>query len=358
MEADLTALYTDGKINSETMVWREGMSGWQPLREANPALVGAPATPQFSAGTPGILGQVVCSQCGGSFPASEVIRYGTASVCAACKPIFMQKLKEGANVTGGGGSATGWVTEAQVRERDYEHDVGGYLSSAWALFKADAGGLIVATVLVALAVLAANIVPYLSIITGIVFTGPLFGGLFGFYVKKVRSEDAALGDAFSGFGPNFGQLLLGKFIPNLLAGLVLIPVGVIAAILIVTTLGGFHNAGSGGSSGPGPAFGAAMIIAIVLAVVGVCVMVYFQVCWVFTLWLVKDKQMTFWPAMSLSRAVVRKHWWQTFWLGFVVGCLALLGMLLCLVGLLVTGPVCLGMWANAYERLFGDLEPA
>ncbi|HEV2695950.1 MAG TPA: RDD family protein [Verrucomicrobiae bacterium] len=97
MDADLAALHSDGKINSETMVWREGMANWQPLREAQSGIGGTATATAAPAG----LGQVVCSQCGGTFPASEVIRYGSTSVCAACKPVFVQKLKEGANVAGG-----------------------------------------------------------------------------------------------------------------------------------------------------------------------------------------------------------------------------------------------------------------
>jgi len=98
MEADLEGLRRDGKINAETMVWREGLADWQPLREVQPA-AGQPVQP----GAPPLIGgagvaQVACSQCGGVFPASEVIRYGGAAVCANCKPIFIQKLKEGANV--------------------------------------------------------------------------------------------------------------------------------------------------------------------------------------------------------------------------------------------------------------------
>ena len=345
-DADLEALRMAGKINVETMVWREGMANWQPLRIARPAS-GAAIPP---IGAPTGTGLVVCSQCGGQFQASEVIHYGSAAVCAACKPIFLQKLKEGASFGGGGGSG-GSASEAEVRERDYEHDVSGYLSKAWALFKADAGSLIAATVLVGLCIVVANVIPYLSMITGIVFTGPLLGGLFAFYLKKNRSEPAALGDAFSGFGPRFGQLLLARFIPSLLAGLALIPVAIIAVVIIVM------SASANRHGGDPFVFGAPMIIGGVVLLAGLCVMIYLQYCWMFTLWLVVDKNMTFWPAMSLSRAVVRKHWWQTFWLGIVCGLLLMLGGLLCLVGMLVTGPLCLAMWAQAYERLFGDLRP-
>jgi uncharacterized RDD family membrane protein YckC len=103
VDADLAALRRDGKVNSETLVWREGMADWQPLREVQPGADDQPKRPEAPPplAAPSGVAEVVCSQCGGLFPASEVIRYGNAAVCATCKPIFVQKLKEGANVAGG-----------------------------------------------------------------------------------------------------------------------------------------------------------------------------------------------------------------------------------------------------------------
>lgn len=37
----------------------------------------------------------VCSQCGRSFPQDQVVTFEGQVVCAACKPIFVQKLREG-----------------------------------------------------------------------------------------------------------------------------------------------------------------------------------------------------------------------------------------------------------------------
>lgn len=39
-----------------------------------------------------------CVECGHAFPADEMIHHGHVSICANCKPIFMQKLAEGAKV--------------------------------------------------------------------------------------------------------------------------------------------------------------------------------------------------------------------------------------------------------------------
>src|SRR5262252_7475777 len=103
MDTDLESLQRDGKINSETMLWRDGMANWQPLSQIQTGGNAEPVLSQGASSTATIAGapQVVCSQCGGLFSASEVIRYGNAAVCAACKPVFVQKLKEGANVAGG-----------------------------------------------------------------------------------------------------------------------------------------------------------------------------------------------------------------------------------------------------------------
>ena len=99
-EAELDALVQSGRISPDTLVWREGMATWQPYREVKPtpaataAVAVAPAgslPPVAASGEP----EVVCAECGRVFPKSNTIQYGTVSVCASCKPIFVQKLKEG-----------------------------------------------------------------------------------------------------------------------------------------------------------------------------------------------------------------------------------------------------------------------
>jgi uncharacterized RDD family membrane protein YckC len=44
---------------------------------------------------------VLCSECGRGFPIDEVIRHGSSYICAQCKPVFMQKLAEGASIRKG-----------------------------------------------------------------------------------------------------------------------------------------------------------------------------------------------------------------------------------------------------------------
>ena len=42
-----------------------------------------------------------CTECGGVYHADDIIRHGNARVCVRCKPAFMQKLAEGAEIRAG-----------------------------------------------------------------------------------------------------------------------------------------------------------------------------------------------------------------------------------------------------------------
>lgn len=93
-DADLEALVRSGKINNDTYVWREGMADWQTYGQVKGAAGGITTPPPVAAG------QVVCAECGRGFPPDQVIRHGNVFICAACKPVFLQKLKEGVAVRG------------------------------------------------------------------------------------------------------------------------------------------------------------------------------------------------------------------------------------------------------------------
>ena len=97
-EAQLEALARIGQIQMDTLVWREGMAEWQPYSTfAPPGLTSQPPAP----GAPAVAaGEVVCAECHRIFPTDETIPFGSVRVCAACKPIFMQKLAEGATIGG------------------------------------------------------------------------------------------------------------------------------------------------------------------------------------------------------------------------------------------------------------------
>ena len=49
----------------------------------------------------GTRAAAACAECGQTVPATDMIHVGEVSVCAACKPIFLQKLAEGVKIPSG-----------------------------------------------------------------------------------------------------------------------------------------------------------------------------------------------------------------------------------------------------------------
>ena len=80
-------LVENGVVKHDTLVWHAGMENWQAY--------GTLAAPQSVPETVLPAGQVKCSECQGFFPEEEVIRHGDSYICEDCKPVFLQKLKEG-----------------------------------------------------------------------------------------------------------------------------------------------------------------------------------------------------------------------------------------------------------------------
>src|SRR5689334_4593991 len=102
-DTQLEALARIGQIQMDTLVWREGMAEWQPYRTVAPAGVTVPAPgmmPPDPAAPALAVNEVVCAECNRIFPTDETIPFGTVRVCAGCKPVFMQKLAEGAKIGG------------------------------------------------------------------------------------------------------------------------------------------------------------------------------------------------------------------------------------------------------------------
>ncbi len=100
-EEELLALVRERKISEETLIWREGMPNWTPFHLAGVPVPSAPSQPPaFQPPAPAPLkpNEAVCGECGRIFPIDETIAHGNLRVCAGCKPVFLQKLAEGAKV--------------------------------------------------------------------------------------------------------------------------------------------------------------------------------------------------------------------------------------------------------------------
>ena len=207
--------------------------------------------------------------------------------------------------------------EREILARDYALDIGSCLRRGWALVKSDFWPLVGVTALI-LALLAAvssfgevsrsvGNVHFNTSVLGFLLGGPLMGGLYLYYLKKIRGEPVRVETAFSGFSHSLLHLILASFVTGVLTTL-----GFICLIL------------------PG---------------------IFLVVAWLFTLPLVIDKRLDFWPAMRVSLRTISKHWWKFLGFLIVLGLVNLGGVLLCVVGVFITLPVSFAALMYAYEDI-------
>jgi hypothetical protein len=69
-------------VTPETYVWKDGMADWAPLSQMRPAMASAES----------------CTICGKAVGADNLIDLLGNRVCAVCKPMAVQSLKEGAGI--------------------------------------------------------------------------------------------------------------------------------------------------------------------------------------------------------------------------------------------------------------------
>ncbi|MEJ2167836.1 MAG: RDD family protein [Desulfobacterales bacterium] len=112
-KTELQALVKAKKVTARTLVWQEGMESWQEL--------GLFIRSRSRAGRGGQNGSVqvparkaACSECGRAFAEDEMIRFQESWVCAGCKPVFIQKIKEGLSVAGAMNYAGFWIRFAAL----------------------------------------------------------------------------------------------------------------------------------------------------------------------------------------------------------------------------------------------------
>jgi len=93
-DEELARLVAAGTVKADTLVWHSGMGDWAPYGTLQQQVAGATATDGEAPQTG------VCTSCGKLFPKQDLLAYQGASVCAACKPAFFQRVQEGASMPG------------------------------------------------------------------------------------------------------------------------------------------------------------------------------------------------------------------------------------------------------------------
>lgn len=86
-EPELDDLVRAGVVRNETLVWQAGMAEWRPHSAVRGTITAAP--PPLNGG-----GALRCAECGRAFSPDDLVVIGSATVCAVCKPAYLQRLRE------------------------------------------------------------------------------------------------------------------------------------------------------------------------------------------------------------------------------------------------------------------------
>ena len=222
---------------------------------------------------------------------------------------------------------------SQVISNDYRLNPGECLRRGWELFKAHAGMLVGACLIVLLISLLCSTMPVVGVILNLAISGPILGGLYLLNLKLLRGEDVSIGDVFEGFNRCFGQLLLGQLVILTLTLISSLPFIVFYSLTLV--------------------FKSKIIwfICSPIAFIGLLPAIYLAVCWSFTLPLIIDKNLDFWSAMELSRKKVNQHFWPACVLVLLGGIVTLVSSYI-IIGALIILPIYIATMAFAYEDIY------
>lgn len=219
------------------------------------------------------------------------------------------------------------------------------LDRAFSLWRSNFFPLVGATLLIVVLQMVLNMIPILGTIAGVLLNGVFYGGLYYFYLGKMRGERREFSDLFAGFSRAFAPLMLGTVLINFLLLLVaLVFFRPLISFFIATVKSGVPQ------SAQLPELGGLHLLGMFA---GFLVITYLSTAWAFTFALIVDKRMGAWAAMEASRRIVTKQWFRVFCVALLSGLLALLGIIGLFIGLLFTLPLAFAGLLYAYEDLCG-----
>ena len=204
------------------------------------------------------------------------------------------------------------------------------------------------TLLVLVIQMAISMFPFFGAFAGFFLNGVFYGGLYYYYLGKMRDEPRALGDAFAGFSKCFVPLMLASL---LLAAFILVP----AMPFFMTVFFAAVAAGNTSSSGIAAVLGGGMLL---IGVITFLVVIYLTICSLFTFALVIDKGLGPWTAFTVSWRTVNRQWFRVFFVMFLGVLLSMLGLVGLIIGVFLTIPLSIGSVLYAYETLFNPPIPA
>lgn len=206
---------------------------------------------------------------------------------------------------------------------EYTVNIGEYFSAGINLYQRNIGGFAGYTALFGLAMLVGGIIPFLGGLALIAIFYPMYMGYYLTAAAIDRGERPDFAYFFKGFD-FIAPLLLCYLVSSLLTSIAFLPIG---ALMGVAFLSGAND----------------LSVTVLLAASAVLFvpMIYLSIAWRWAPLFIIFHQLNFWEAMEASRRLTSQHWFHWLGFAFLIGLMAMFGMLGLVFGLLFTVPMAL-----------------
>ncbi len=98
-EQTFMSLVADGTVTKNTYVWNKTLTDWTKYGAVmDDSLPQSAAEPEPLQPEKAGITRQTCSECGNAFDQEEMVPFKDSWVCAACKPVFLQKMREGVSM--------------------------------------------------------------------------------------------------------------------------------------------------------------------------------------------------------------------------------------------------------------------
>ena len=306
-DAEVTQWITSGRANGDTRIKEKGQEEWQRLRDLDlfDRAIGSPIPPTLS-----------------DSPSSN-------------------------------SSPTAQLTEAQLIEeladRPQTFSVKEALALGWRLTRENFGLFILTYLCVMGVSMVAGIIPFGGFIIG----GPIAGGMYLIFLRRLRGEPAEISHLFTGFKGDFWPLFLTYLFLTIALGL--LSLVLLVPIILIIVFGVLYITGSGGGN---PAEMENLIYLIVLFC-GLAMLPLILLTMTLgemlglSIPLVMDRKMDPLDAFKATWKITRQCWKKFLGLSFYLIAINLAGILLCCLGWLIAVPLMIATNAVVYEQLLG-----
>jgi uncharacterized membrane protein len=336
-EAAFERLIGDGTIGPDTLVWRDGMAGWQPLRDVRPAAAAAPAVVPVSGAASGL----------GSIPgaAPTPAQAPTSSAAAAKAATFPYSWgASGSTPLPGAPTLDPEVELARIVSRGRTFSPIDAIKRAIALVMEEPLQAVGVTLVGMLTLGVCGFLPCVGAIAQIIATGPVVAGWQLYFMRRLRGMPATPWDLFEPFAsPQLSQLVIEYVVTTAFSFCLVLPLIGLGFLTIPLAAAADELAGFILITGWG-----------MVGLIGLAGSLFLTVAFMFALPLILDKGLPFWPAMQLSRRVAQRYFLPLVGLLLLCWLIMLAGILALCVGILIAAPVVMASMTCAYEDLFGE----